>query len=189
MLSCPSDTAKEHRSKARSPLENKLMTINTHLIIQIAMLFGLDSFTNTHMSVSKTRNPYCGSIMPTDMMAANCITSQSLLGWSNFLQGSISKKWLDLYNLVTSPKSDVQAIDWVKKMINTLWNYIDSLWKHRNSVIYGKNKLEAAELDKKCVCDEVRIAYQSYLQDPFMKPRNMSYLFDKKTLEEQLKIK
>jgi hypothetical protein len=104
------------------------------------------------------------------MATAQCIATQASFGWGNFLWGRITTKWRNLHECVTQAKSKMQSLTWAKKLINILWNYIDSLWKHRNSVIHGKDKEEAAALDRDQHNDRIHTEYQLCQQDSFVIP-------------------
>jgi len=55
--------------------------------------------------------------------------------------------------------SKTHSLLWAKKLIKPLWNYLDSLWKQRNLVLYRKDEEEAAELDRRQLYDNARAEY------------------------------
>jgi hypothetical protein len=112
-------------------------------------------------------------------------TSQSTLGWDQFLRGRISKTWRNFFTFFKIP-SDLCGSVWTKRLIVALWCYTEHLWKDRNGVVHGKDKDEQKRLMRDTLLLQVADEYENYNKDPFIISRSMSYLFDKHSIQDRL---
>jgi hypothetical protein len=67
-----------------------------------------------------------------------------------------------------------------------LWDYVDSLWKNRNSTRYSKNKEEVNKLHEQQLTEKVILEYSEYRNDPFIILYDLSFLFETQSLEDRL---
>jgi hypothetical protein len=73
--------------------------------------------------------PFNGSFVPHGILLNDAFTSQSKIGWRNFLKGHISKKW----GILLTPKRKTDVIEAFKRaMLKDLWKHSLQLWEFIN---------------------------------------------------------
>jgi hypothetical protein len=89
-------------------------------------------YFNNHQEMKEMQRhipPFNGSFTPREILLDDVFTSQSKIGWRNFLKGRISKKWGIL--LTTKRKNGViEAFE--RAIIIALWKHSLQLWDFRN---------------------------------------------------------
>jgi hypothetical protein len=63
--------------------------------------------------------------------------------------------------------------------IQSLWTYSTTFWKHRNAVVHGKDKSEAAALTLATTKTKVASAYADFEADPYIVSAPFNSLFIK----------
>ena len=101
-LICQSLSSITFREEALLTLQKKLDHQSTPPAVLSAVIYGISSFH--HQPNTRIRHPSQGSVLPENMLLAQCLHHQSELGWSNFLRGRISKKWRLLFEYPTKGK-------------------------------------------------------------------------------------
>lgn len=89
LLCCPSKYSSNHRRIAQEELVSQLNNIGTPERITSTILYGLSSFVNQTNGKLHGKPTTFGSIVPQDMLATQCITSQTALGWDQFFMATI----------------------------------------------------------------------------------------------------
>jgi hypothetical protein len=186
MLCGPSQYATEFRVKAQQELESELQQINTPEPILSAVLFGASQFEELTNRNKHERPTTRGSILPMDVLATHCITTQGALAWDQFLRGRTLISWRKFFTHFKQSAESHGEI-WTKKLIMVLWNYTTSIWKHRNNKVHGATIEDQKKKEKEELGTQVRAAYEDYTEDKFLIPRSMSYLFERHSLENKLK--
>jgi hypothetical protein len=72
------------------------------------------------------KSPTYGSILPQDILASQCITSQTSLGWDQFLRGRISLSWRRFFCYYRYGH-DLNGDIWSKKILLAIWSYTESI--------------------------------------------------------------
>ena len=70
----------------------------------------------------------------------DAFNSQKRIGWDQFLRGRMSKDWataIGLYYKERKPGTAYTHDNWIRHMINTIWQFSMSLWRQRCATYHG----------------------------------------------------
>ena len=100
------------------------------------------------------------------------IHAQNKIGWHQLLKGRITHDFVinhDTYANLNGHKMDGEQ--WSSKLIQSLWNYVLSLWKHRNDTLHASNT--SSPWHNKNLQDQVKALYN---QKPHIDPSDQHAL-------------
>lgn len=106
---------------------------------------------------SSTIWPPCASA--SDSMAYTVARHQQVIGWTNLLQGRISKQWTCaqtqyLKELGSYPKGTLEI--WKTDFLPTLVQFGLDLWEQRNDIVHGKTDAENHQIQRKRILVMIR---------------------------------
>lgn len=102
--------------------------------------------------------------------------------------GHISMKWEKAIQGYLPASEGYQADNqWTTQAILLFWHFTKTMWTHHNSIVYGADAQQSAEIILWELRQQVRSLYQEYNNNPnIILPRHSS-LFTARTLEQRLK--
>jgi hypothetical protein len=79
-------------------------------------------------------------------LVAKALEEQEQIGWHLAMWGYLSWHWgpTVMAHPVTAQSKD-QGENWTQKMISLLWNFVDNMWEHHNTILHN-HKLEALRM-------------------------------------------
>lgn len=105
---------------------------------------------------------------------------QTIIGWSAFLRGRISKYWRAGYagqdDLDSSHKT---SFKWVGQLVVRILTYSQHLWVFWCGVIHGHTKEEGKQKHRNELIQQIQSAYEEYYRDPHVIPNSWRYLFNR----------
>jgi hypothetical protein len=142
LLTCPAVSCSETWAASVQGLVEWLQEMDTFPAIKECIVLALSTrdVTQSFQAVS-----------PISVRSA--ATAQDRIGWINFTEGKISKKWRALqaihYQAIRSQRSSDQ---WAAGLVTTLLSLVHSQWKHRCHILHerdaqGLRSQEARDLD------------------------------------------
>jgi len=97
------------------------------------------------------------------------IRHQNILGWDNFICGYSSRYW---DNMVRSAHGEGNFPNlnpsWDIKLVSGILQCSQIIWQHRNRFLHGENWIEAKQLKRNHILDQVR---QIYHHPPYLHSR------------------
>ncbi len=180
MLTCPNTDAVTYRNSMWQMLLTKLKALDTHRSILDCFEYGLSNWTGNH--TSDMHAPTRGSVKPLDTLLTQAFNDQCDIGWEQFLRGRISIYWRRAYGQsFQNSRHPGRHTDkaWSSALIKLLLMYSRLVWKYRNGIIYGHNKIEEHNKKLESMQAEISKAFESYKADKFIISRHLSSLFDK----------
>jgi hypothetical protein len=102
------------------------------------IFYGFSQWLDPSTSHS-SKPPTYASVHPLDMIPTAAYTEQACrLSWFQFTLGRLSKKWSTELNLhAQHPAREVAPNYLVSVLIQHIWNFASSMWKHRNEIVHG----------------------------------------------------
>jgi hypothetical protein len=182
IFTCGSSKATSYRQEAIQEFQRKLDKLKTHSKIADAIVSGLDQWALSSGRATPSIVPFRGSINSMEVLITRAFTEQHTdIGWLQFLQGKVSKYWVEAQKLTLTKSHDTtkSALQWGKQLILEVWSLSKKIWEHRNKEIHGNSIQEVKEKSKQKLEKQVRYFYTSYDDNPFLILRRDSYLFDK----------
>ena len=118
------------------------------------------------------------------------IIEQRRIGWHQFLQGLMSKKWIHYHDrLFLEDQSKKQGLTWAAKVYRANWTLIFNLWTARNSKLHDTKRIEDMEGSKEL---ELAIENEWKIGIGALPAAEFSYLLNgplKQTLKRSLQHK
>ena len=72
-----------------------------------------------------------------------CLTLQARIGWTGFLEGLFSPAWARIQqNHYRDLDLQFSGSRWAIGLSTTLWKMVFSMWDHRNTALFSKNKID-----------------------------------------------
>ena len=111
---------------------------------------------------------------------------EHVIGWKAFHRGCMGKWWGEAYCLITVNNDDHSALLWLSEAIHLVIEYTMKIWEVRNGILHERNEkgVEVRVLQE--LRDKVRLEYAACEEDKFIISRSQSYLFEIKTLQQQM---
>ena len=159
-LTCKDPTWIKTLNLEKSKLKQKLSTLHTAPVIISILSFAFENNYSTHTLNTPT------PISRNESIAYMAAVEQQSIGWKNFLQGRLSKKWAiaqhyyfkETYKSVPIPSGYYES--WKKNFIPTLINFGLELWNLRNDQSHGKTPQEMAQIRRKKLNKEILRKYR-----------------------------
>jgi hypothetical protein len=136
-IQCEAVTRTSWRIKLLAALRRQMETLQTNTNLTEAILNCIDS------AMASRAIPAIGPFQ-------DAIEAQSRIGWLNMLRGHWTLEWQKAYEMTYPTPSDedrkaknkrkLTMTRWQKKVIQTMWGYMISLWTLRNEERHGWDK-------------------------------------------------
>ena len=66
-----------------------------------------------------------------------------MIGWTGFLEGVMTTKWAEFQDSIFKKRgSRKSGHRWAVELSKQLWRLVFSMWDHRNSVLFAKDKVD-----------------------------------------------
>jgi hypothetical protein len=142
--------------------------MNTPPAMTRAILHGFSEW----LTITPSGRPWAhtvGSLHPADILLTSAFHEQfhSITTWYQFCLGRIIKKWalaLSEYTRTSSPAPDPDF--WASLLIDQLWIFILSMWRHRNQIVHGTTIEDQAQKLLDRLRQLVMNYYQQFAEDP-----------------------
>ena len=73
----------------------------------------------------------------------SCFEAQAMIGWTGFLEGMMTTKWAEFQDSIFKKRgSRKSGHRWAVELSKQLWKLVFSMWDHRNSVLFAKDKVD-----------------------------------------------
>lgn len=190
VLRCSAASVSSHRDSAIQELTSSLNKFNTPPNVTDAILHGIKSWLELDLDDTRhIRAPTVGSLKAADVILTAAFHEQfSTIGWYQFLLGRLSKKWetaITAYAPIAGSTPPIQQ--WSTQIILSMWHFIRSMWKNRNTIVHGTDAQHSAEIILQELRQQVQLLYQEYHDTPHIILPRHNYLFTSRTLTQRLK--
>lgn len=169
VFTCPSSNTRTFRSVQQNILWGQLSMADTPDEVQQAIQIGVLSLERSNLSDPE--------LSPLTRKAFN---HQTIIGWSAFLRGRISKYWCAAY----AGQDDFDSFHktsfkWAGQLVVRILTYSQHLWVFRCGVIHGHTKEEGKQRHRDELIQQIQSAYEEYHHDPHVIPNSWRYLFNR----------
>ena len=143
---------------AETTLRKHLQTYNLASPMIQCMLAGIRTWTHSAPHYDFTQHP-------TDDFLLSVQTAyhhQTIIGWSNFLQGRLATSWLlshDLYHHLRHLDHQYCSDLLGPSLIETLWAFSQSVWNDQNQIVHGATRVEAHKIQTQRINTRIQQAY------------------------------
>ena len=136
VLRCRHKSARKQWRKEIKKIETWMHTKHTRPEIQSAI-------SNTLRQFNKQGN-FENYIDPTSQGAVRrCLTLQSRIGWTGFLEGLFSPAWARLQQSYYHDRDlRFSGSRWAIGLSTRLWKMVFAMWDHRNTALFSKDKID-----------------------------------------------
>jgi hypothetical protein len=191
VLTCHSDLSSIQREQSLQALIKGLQLINTPEKVIEAMVAGTEAWIASSVNtIGRVHAPTAGSLNSGDILLTTAFTEQyHSIGWYHFTLGRISSKWDAAVRCYRGQLDNLAMTNvWATQAILLMWQYMRSIWTHRNSVVHGKDSEEAASRLLQHLHQEVERLYEEFRVNPAMLLSRHHHLFTSRTLEQRLRM-
>lgn len=135
VLRCTAPAATDARLAATEDLEHSLDDIGTHP--DLISLISLAATTGERPDLD---------LVESDIALQSVMESQEKIGWHLLRYGFVAKAWRveqSRWKKTQDPHFSCKKGErWARQLQESLWEYVSTLWNHRNKVVHGKDKNE-----------------------------------------------
>ncbi len=191
VLSCPSEAASNHRTKAMKDMVENLKVRGVPEEILSAIQHGITKWIQQRTTPDISIHAQTvGSLKRADVLLTMASREKiSTIGWLQLFHGRLRKYWgkaIAAYlNVPTISNTPHPLVSW---LIHYLWHYTRSLWIFRNQIVHGSTDQEAAAIIMSTLHNKVKNLYTSFQDNPHILLPRHQYLFLSRPLAQQLKL-
>ena len=129
--------AKQNRKQALDKLEKSLVSRKTHPVLTTMFTLAVQDNIET-VRVLETENEYG---------IRELTHTQGQIGWHLVKYGILSVHWRRVQQQYMKSKvpnlKDTACEKWIRNVQSDLWDYVHTIWEHRNKRVHGRDKEEA----------------------------------------------